>query len=344
MENIVGVLKFGSSLYGTRTANSDTDFKIIYMPSFMEFIDGSYKGVFKQKFNADGSLAGPNTVMDAGCCEKEYVPIHELFNMAAKGEVQSIEVINGFISGRFEFIDGEFYELCVEFMRRYSSKVPHKNMVGFAKKSTLDYVLRGKRYEKINSVIDFLLAEEQLMDAEMPGMSTKTKKLSLIIQGESTFDRMRRRFDNDSGVTFKMIPLNSVQECEAFEVAGRTFPITTSISHVIASLISTRNGYGHRSISAGDVEWKSMSHAIRVYRQAIELANTGKISFPRPDSVELLAIKNGEVDFEVVKDLLEGLDNEYNQLPASTKSVDISDFIKERVFPYIESTNLADAN
>ena len=74
-------------------------------------------------------------------------------------------------------------------------------------------------------------------------------------------------------------------------------------------------GYGERSTRAAEssVDFKSLSHAVRVYEQAIELLDTGTLTFPRPNAADLLAIKQGKADLDAVKDRLRTLDNEVRE-------------------------------
>ena len=53
------------------------------------------------------------------------------------------------------------------------------------------------------------------------------------------------------------------------------------------------------------IDWKAMSHAVRVARQAIELLDTGRITFPRPDREQLVAIKQGLLPYGEVSRTLE---------------------------------------
>jgi hypothetical protein len=53
------------------------------------------------------------------------------------------------------------------------------------------------------------------------------------------------------------------------------------------------------------IDWKALSHAVRVASEAIELLNTGKITFPRPDKDLLLAIKTGAMEYKEVEKIIE---------------------------------------
>jgi hypothetical protein len=55
------------------------------------------------------------------------------------------------------------------------------------------------------------------------------------------------------------------------------------------------------------VDWKALSHAVRVGREAVELFRTGRIVFPLPYAEHLLRIKSGALPYAVVADEIEAL-------------------------------------
>ena len=69
-------------------------------------------------------------------------------------------------------------------------------------------------------------------------------------------------------------------------------------------------GYGKRVQAAAvaqGVDWKAMSHALRISGQALELLTTGHLTLPRPNADYLFAIKMGKVDLEVVRAEIDGM-------------------------------------
>ncbi len=55
------------------------------------------------------------------------------------------------------------------------------------------------------------------------------------------------------------------------------------------------------------IDWKALSHAVRVGEQAIELLTTGVFTFPRPEAAHLVAIKTGRLPYSVVAEEIEDL-------------------------------------
>src|ERR1019366_365533 len=70
------------------------------------------------------------------------------------------------------------------------------------------------------------------------------------------------------------------------------------------------NEYGKRALQAGGqqgVDWKALSHAVRVGTQAIELLRTGNVTFPLANAGHLLDIKLGRLLYKEVSTEIEGL-------------------------------------
>jgi hypothetical protein len=68
------------------------------------------------------------------------------------------------------------------------------------------------------------------------------------------------------------------------------------------------NEYGHRALQAEKnegVDWKALMHAVRVAEQAKELLETGAITFPRPERELLLKIRQGDIAYDRVAEMIE---------------------------------------
>jgi hypothetical protein len=66
------------------------------------------------------------------------------------------------------------------------------------------------------------------------------------------------------------------------------------------------------------VDWKALSHAVRVGTEAMELLTTGNITFPRPDAPYLVMIKTGKIPYKTVAEDIEVLLESVEQASASS--------------------------
>jgi hypothetical protein len=73
------------------------------------------------------------------------------------------------------------------------------------------------------------------------------------------------------------------------------------------------------------VDWKALSHAIRVGTQSLEYLRTGFVTFPRPDAAHLLEIKLGNLPFAQVGEEIEGLLEEVEEAAQSSSLPDKPD-------------------
>ena len=91
-------------------------------------------------------------------------------------------------------------------------------------------------------------------------------------------------------------------------VNGRKCPYTATVlsaKHIYGRILDE---YGHRAYKAslsGGKDYKSLSHAVRIASEAIELLTTGKITFPRPDAELLKKIKTEQMPYEQVAEMIE---------------------------------------
>ena len=93
-----------------------------------------------------------------------------------------------------------------------------------------------------------------------------------------------------------------------YEVCDRKFQETTSIDLVIDCLQKYYDNYGERARQAKlnkNIDWKSLSHAIRAAIQLKELYTDGKITFPLKEAMLIKYIKKGLYNYKWVSGLLE---------------------------------------
>ena len=96
------------------------------------------------------------------------------------------------------------------------------------------------------------------------------------------------------------------------------------------------NEYGQRALQAErneGVDWKALSHAVRIGREALELFQSGRITFPLPYADHILGIKRGLVPYKTVAMEIEQLLEEVeaaasaSSLPAEPDQAFIEDLV-----------------
>jgi hypothetical protein len=110
--------------------------------------------------------------------------------------------------------------------------------------------------------------------------------------------------------SFVDLPTPSGQIVRHLEVCGKKMPFTSSIKSAREIAQRLVDEYGQRALQAEQnqgIDWKALSHAVRVGREALELFTTGRITFPLPCAEEILSIKRGELRYESVAETIEQL-------------------------------------
>ena len=310
-KDIMFLVTYGSKLYGTNSAKSDTDLKAIYLPKIDDMLLGKRLVATKKRWDAAGERLpdfdseGKALKMPDGGTECEYIPFQVFVRDYVAGQTYAVECAFAIKSTgptaptnleKFE------YQLVTELIRQFGNAEVY-SMVGFAAKQTLDYVHRGERLNEVTAVRDII---QRVYDSfEQPlalRLDTKLESTSeLILEYVASFAGLKIGAVTNTNRTLRTLELN-----------GRSYPETTALSHVLQQLNKLIDSYGERTNRAAevDVDYKSLSHAVRVYQQAIEILDTGSITFPRPNVSELFEIKEGRADLDDVKEKLKALDAE----------------------------------
>ena len=118
------------------------------------------------------------------------------------------------------------------------------------------------------------------------------------------------------------------QHWEFFDICGKKSLLTASIQN--ARLIVERlvDGYGRRAVEAernDGLDWKALSHAVRIGHEAVELFRTGQITFPRPEAAHLLAVKQGKAPYAEVAEEIESLVDEVEKAASNSGFPDKAD-------------------
>lgn len=300
------MVEYGSRLYGTNTASSDTDLKAIILPDIDDVLLGKRMTSTKARFDADGvKITDDTKAMPVNGLEIEFIPFQTFVRDYVAGQTYAVEVAFAILkSGQTAHTQVEALEFrMVQQMVDQFSNADVYSMVSFAQKQTFDYVHRGARLnEAINVEIALI---EAILAYSQTGITPRLD--SIMKNGMSVLDVIAKSTGLKTSVS-----VNNTKSQRTLELNGRSYLESTRLDHILEQVQKLVDKYGERTTAAAkdSVDFKSLSHAVRVYQQSIELLDTGKITFPRPNVQELLEIKQGSADLEVVKAKLLKLDAE----------------------------------
>lgn len=323
IDNLVACITYGSHLYGTNTDTSDHDFKVIVLPELRDLILGKTLQVQRFRFDPTGQPVDDHTTMPANGYEAEHISVHKLVSDYIGGQAYAVEVIFAVLQGFHKEHLGRsnadpreaaraeaFEKLC----KHLATKFKHRNvngMIGFAMKQTFDYVRRGERFALACKVLEAADKIHQLLKhnptpTRLDTMVTYVGPTDDNIITHTVLDEIVLRTGLEKGQT-----INRDKTFSTLKLNGREYLETTTLGHFCTAVEALIDSYGERSTRAAetDVDWKSLSHAVRVYQQVNEYFETGFITFPRQNAKDLLKIKSGQRDIEWVTGLLRDLDD-----------------------------------
>lgn len=301
---------YGSHLYGTSTPTSDLDEKVVYLPPLEDALLGKKLRIYKTRVDAEGNPVSDAAQMPDGGVEVEYVPFQTFCRDFLNGQTYALESAFAHLSTQPEPLEW-VKELAARFTTCNVS-----SMAGFAMKQTFDYVHRGVRLEKARKLAEGI---ELLLHDEAAGFFadvTDGRKLRLDhVKGAKVLHVLANHAGLELGTT-----VNNGKEMETLKLNGRDYLETTTVEHLQTAVTKLVDSYGHRTQAAAEMEVdrKSLMHAVRVYQQALELLQTGRMVFPRPNAAELLEVKTTR-PLEEVKELLLSLEKELEVAMESSK-------------------------
>lgn len=317
MKKIVQI-KFGSHLYGTSTPESDLDIKGVYIPCAEDIllqrvspmISESREKAFKEK----------NTSKDV---DREYYSLHRYLELLAQGQTVALDMLFAPEWAMMETpspVWGEVQTLASQLITKGATA-----FVRYCRQQANKYGIKGSRVAAARLALDVLKQGEAVHGSN--------EKLNLL------YDDLNALVKENEFINFIEGTQPNGDPAYYLEVCNKKTPMTASIKTARGITQQLMDDYGQRALAAErneSVDWKALSHAIRVGYEAIELFETGRITFPRPEASHLLAIKQGQLDYQMIADEIENLLKkvevaaESSNLPETADMALIDDFVAKQ--------------
>jgi hypothetical protein len=288
MRNLV-TIKFGSHLYGTSTPASDLDYKSVFVPSARDLILQQAPKVINNMRPKD---VGEKN--HAGEVDEEAYSLQKFLALASDGQTVALDVL---FSPVWAMVNPPAPEWC-EIMQNRRRLLTRKSakFIGYVREQSNKYGIKGSRVAASRAALAVL--------AEAIKRHGATQKLELIGADIAEFVTTHE-FSS-------IVPIENTGTGTVmlhWEVCGRKMPYSSSlkVSHGIMQRMVDE--YGKRALMAESqegVDWKALSHAVRVGSQALELLRTGHVTLPLPNAAHILDIKLGKLPYQEVAEEIEG--------------------------------------
>lgn len=287
--NVLFKTVFGSHLYGTNTPESDMDYKGVFIAPFKDIILGRDRtSVHEDVKISDGQR---NTKDDI---DVEYIELRTFIKHCLEGQTYAIDMLFSTATHALE------YSPEWEFIIKYREKLLSKNVkpfIGYIKKQTAKYGLKGSRLAELSRIITYLEQfdrKDKLGDVLVSIPFEMSEYITTVEQ--------EHKFPKEQKVVME----------KYIKILEKMHPMNRFIGEVLDACKMYYDQYGERAriaMNNDGVDWKAVSHAYRACYQLIELSNDGQITFPFTGDIanKIRLIKSGELPYTQVQDELPAL-------------------------------------
>lgn len=310
-EEIVVRIEFGSHLYGTNTSSSDHDYKSVYVPSAADILLQRVKGSLGHKVKQfEGDKNAPEDTDD------EMYSLQRYLGLLAEGQTVTIDMLFTpkplLTSPLWEEIRANKDRLLTKHSAAF---------VGYCRTQANKYGIKGSRVAAAKDATEFFKSHYDRL-----GTTAKLHEIADLlpsIAGEHT----------------KIVELETTQgNTERFiECCNRKVSFGNTIKAAYEIYSRIYDNYGKRAKLAQTnegIDWKALSHAVRVANEALELLATANVTFPLPNAAHILEIKCGLLPYDEVASEIERLLEEVERASEISSLRDEADkeFIDALVF------------
>jgi hypothetical protein len=282
-------MTFGSHLYGTATPESDLDVKAVYLPSARDILLQRVRAaVTGQRDKAKGEK---NTSADVDF--EAYSPA-KFLNLLIEGHTVALDMLFAPDSMMLDAPHPIWFEIKALAPRLFSRRTT--GFVGYCRQQARKYGVKGERLSAVRLALDGLRDIEARYGSNEK-LDVAAEDVAALAAGHPLLGIVQ-------------LPEGSGFLATYFDIAGKKAIFSASIKAARSIAENLYNEFGDRTRAAEanqGVDWKAMSHAVRIARQAVEFLETRHVTFPRPEAVHLLAIKRGQVPYQAVGEEIETL-------------------------------------
>ena len=282
-------MRFGSHLYGTNTLSSDLDIKAVYLPDARDILLQRVKAAVTGP--RDKAKGEKNTADDTDF--EAYSPA-KFLDLLAEGQTVALDMLFAPDAVMLEAPDPIWRDIQALAPRLFSKRTTA--FVSYCRQQARKFGIKGARLAAVRLALEGLTAIEATHGANAK-LEVAAEEIAAIAAQDELLDIIQ-------------LPHPTGFMAIYFDIAGKKAIFSASIKQARAMAQNLFDDFGDRTRAAESqdgVDWKAMSHAVRIARQAVEFLETRWLVFPRPDAAHLLAIKQGNVPYTDVAEEIETL-------------------------------------
>jgi len=282
---IVYITMYGSKLFGTDNANSDTDYKGIFIPAKDDVL--LKRDIEHYNYNTNTDSKNEKEDIDL-----QLYSIYKWFNLLKKGETGALDLLFSLFREDTQiYRDSYFTNVMKENYQRFYNKNLH-SFIGYCVGQSKMYNIKGERYNELHDFVE-LFNQSEVENSE--------EKL------EHYFPKIEQIFAAKQYKYVKFIKASISRGNQAYkegryvELLGKRFAGSVTVGYFSKLITQMEEQFGNRTRDASKgVDYKALSHAVRVIDEVEELLDEGFITFPLTNKEYVKAIKEGKVALEDV--------------------------------------------
>jgi len=293
---VVYVTKYGSKLYGTDNENSDTDYKGVFVPAMDDVLLKKDLEHWTSNSNNTNKKNGADDV------DLQLFSVHKFFELLRKGETGAIDLLFSMWSPAVEYADPVFDDHIKMYHTKFLNKKLH-SFTGYAVGQAKKYGVKGTRYKELTQ---FLSANDHYIEQVGEGDwfmnndydDMKLEKLFPEFKGQMMAMGLKY-------ISFVDAPGPKTGKGENvityIEVLGKKFSGDVTVGYFFGNIANMLDQFGNRTRSSAEgVDWKALSHSVRVLLEVEELLDTSFVEFPLREADFVKQVKEGKMPVDVV--------------------------------------------
>lgn len=283
---IVYVTKTGSTLFGTNTPTSDVDYRGIFIPALNDVLLKQDIPFYKRETSKE-----KNTSDDT---DFELWSMYHFVNLLRKMETNSVDLLFSMFDETTTMEQDEYF---VPYVKDNSIKFlsnNFKSFIGYSTGQIKKYQIKGNRYKELVS-----------FNKSLTSLTFKENKLEDIW---GTLKSLSNEYTYIKFIYANGPDRHNKEQVEYISVLGKLFHSDVSIEYFTSKTIALEASFGARTKATADtadkIDYKGLSHSLRIIREMNELIDTNMIIFPLAYSEEIKSVKIGNCDYvKVIQDI-----------------------------------------